>query len=843
MASGDPTDQRVQLFISYNRADADWVKGTLEEALRSSGVTFRTRDDIEPGVPVLKALEREVKAANWVVIVVTPAYLVDDSDDFVVLLGQAFGKETGTWPVLPLLHGVDDQPLPLLLGMLQPLRATTTEEAEDAFARLAKAAGRPLAQPSPPPAAPYPGMRAYGEQEAATFRGRTAITDDLVRRLRVERLICLIGPSGSGKSSLINAGLIPSLKSSKAFGPGTWTVRFVRPGDGPAALALPGPGNDERRLLIVDQFEETFAAEAASSSDFQKALLLAFDAPSTWVVVAVRADFFAELMSAPIWARIAGHQFPLAPLNDDELAAAIVEPAEASGVYVEPALVERIVADAAGEPGILPFLQETMLLLWDHLERRFLPLRAYETLVLPRSAYTAIGGEEVTGLHAAIALHAEAVWTDLPADQCDVARRTFVRLVQFGEGRPDTRRRQAVEQLRGREDPTAYDAVLMTLAGDTERLLTLSGSETGERFVDLAHESMISAWPRFRGWIKDYRKAEEIRREIESFEKRWRETRDGSYLYEGAQLRDAGEWKKNYPTDADPEVDRFLAASGRRARRRWLAKVVLASLVTALAFAGVGAGAVWARGLALNLSARGESVRLPDVQARLGSGPSPDLRTYRGPDVVVRVAAVSIDRFEVTNRQYRLCIDAGACTPPQAPAGSARYDDEDQQLPVVWVTAAQAHRFCTWLGRRLPTETEWERAARGAEGRPWPWGDAPPTTARANVGIESANYTSPGRVAVGDPAFTSGQTPEGIAHLLGNVSEWTSTPTDCAAYACDREWDGARPVLSLVTRGLSYKGHLSADQEGPDAHAVLGEFGNPGAFIASEDVGFRCAGG
>jgi formylglycine-generating enzyme required for sulfatase activity len=111
------------------------------------------------------------------------------------------------------------------------------------------------------------------------------------------------------------------------------------------------------------------------------------------------------------------------------------------------------------------------------------------------------------------------------------------------------------------------------------------------------------------------------------------------------------------------------------------------------------------------------------------------------------------------------------------------------------------------------------------------------------VGIESANYTSPGRVAVGDPAFTSGQTPEGIAHLLGNVSEWTSTPTDCAAYACDREWDGARPVLSLVTRGLSYKGHLSADQEGPDAHAVLGEFGNPGAFIASEDVGFRCAGG
>ncbi len=292
----------------------------------------------------------------------------------------------------------------------------------------------------------------------------------------------------------------------------------------------------------------------------------------------------------------------------------------------------------------------------------------------------------------------------------------------------------------------------------------------------------------------------------------------------------------------DPPAAAFLTASGRRARRRRLAAVALACFVVAFALGGAAGAVFQARLLALNLQARGETVHLPGGPVRLGAGPSPDLNDYRGPDTVVQVGAFSIDRFEVTNRQYRLCVEAGACTPPEAPAGYGQYLDEEPQLPVVWVTAAQAARFCAWIGRQLPTETQWERAARGTDGRPWPWGDEAPTRDRANLDIDAVEPAIDHRVEVDDAAFSSGQTPEGIAHLLGNVSEWTRTPTNCDAYACDREWDGAAPVKGLVTRGLSFNGRIERADEGPNAHAVLAEFSARGAFDAAEFLGLRCAG-
>ena len=124
-----------------------------------------------------------------------------------------------------------------------------------------------------------------------------------------------------------------------------------------------------------------------------------------------------------------------------------MRPAEAVGVYVEAALVERLVADAAGEPGVLPLVQETLVLLWEKLERRFLPLRAYEALVLPAPCVrrAAAAPDRAAG---GVARHADAALAELSPEQQAIARRIFLRLVQFGEGRADTRRQRRFAELR-----------------------------------------------------------------------------------------------------------------------------------------------------------------------------------------------------------------------------------------------------------------------------------------------------------------------------------------------------------------------------------------------------------
>src|SRR5207247_1309290 len=131
-------------------------------------------------------------------------------------------------------------------------------------------------------------------------------------------------------------------------------------------------------------------------------------APNVFVVLTVRADFYPNLMGSALWREVRAHRAEVAPLDERGLRQAVVGPAEEAGVFVEAALVERLVADAAGEPGMLPFVQETLVLLWERLERRFLALSAYEALVLPRSAYRGLGGDSgSTGLQVAMARRAD----------------------------------------------------------------------------------------------------------------------------------------------------------------------------------------------------------------------------------------------------------------------------------------------------------------------------------------------------------------------------------------------------------------------------------------------------
>jgi hypothetical protein len=223
---------------------------------------------------------------------------------------------------------------------------------------------------------PYPGMRPYNADDAGGFHGRDTEIAELIGRLRAgEREIFVIGPSGSGKSSLVTAGILPRLARG-VTGLGMFVVRELRPGEQPAARlgqALEIPAGEGLAvanrvaallahrapsvslLLVVDQLEELFTlANASERARFLDALQALRVERRCAVVYMLRADFFGALMESPLWAERRGQlsRVEVSPLRDEALREAIALPARAVGVTVEPELIERLVADAASEPGI-----------------------------------------------------------------------------------------------------------------------------------------------------------------------------------------------------------------------------------------------------------------------------------------------------------------------------------------------------------------------------------------------------------------------------------------------------------------------------------------------------------
>ena len=225
------------LFISHDEADRAWVEGYLLEALERAGVRHHREAAFALGVPRIVEFENAVKDSQRILLVLSPAYFANDTAQFVDLLAQTFGLETSTWPVIPLV--LEPAPLPTRLSMLTRLEATTPEDREEALRKLCALFQRPLPAPTARPPCPYPGMRPFGlgsdGQPTYPFFGRDRETDRLLQALRKNRFLTVIGSSGSGKSSLVLAGLVPRLRASGLFGPGGWRVIVMRPTDEPFA--------------------------------------------------------------------------------------------------------------------------------------------------------------------------------------------------------------------------------------------------------------------------------------------------------------------------------------------------------------------------------------------------------------------------------------------------------------------------------------------------------------------------------------------------------------------------------------------------------------------------------
>jgi hypothetical protein len=297
---------------------------------------------------------------------------------------------------------------------------------------------------------------------------------------------------------------------------------------------LTSSGGARRLLLVIDQFEETFTLAArAAQKEFIATLKSLRAAGNCAVLVTMRADFYPELMSSDVWPVDAAERLEIAPLRGAALRRAIEQPARDREVYLEAGLVDRLVADAADEPGVLPLLQETMVLLWSGMHRHLITVDDYRQL----------GEEGRSGLAVAIANRADAALAGLHSEeQRAVARRIFLRLVQFGEGRPDTRRQQPVDRLHAAgDDPRVFDSVLRQFVD--QRLLTLSGEQRGpQRRVDIAHEALIKGWPTLARWIAERRRAELTRRRIEEQTAEWLRLGRGGGWLDAVELTEVEQW-------------------------------------------------------------------------------------------------------------------------------------------------------------------------------------------------------------------------------------------------------------------------------------------------------------
>ncbi|MDQ0764789.1 nSTAND1 domain-containing NTPase [Streptomyces canus] len=464
--------------------------------------------------------------------------------------------------------------------------------------------------------APYRGLARFETGDSDLFFGREQLTADLVDLLRRRRFAAVFGPSGSGKSSLLRAGLIPVLRRAQEPGPRPAAIRILTPGERPARShaplltpAIPRDGDAAAdTFVIVDQFEEVFTLchDAAERARFIDLLLTARRPESRLrVLLAVRGDFYG---------RCAEHRELADALRDanlltgamsrTELRDAVVRPATAAGLTVERALTTRLVEEVADAPGGLPLLSHALLETW----RR----RRGKTLT--------VAGYEAAGcLDGAIAKTAEEIYGRFTEDQAAAARRVLLRMVAPGDGTPDTRRPVEREEL----GDTAQ--VVEALAG--ARLLTLDGDT-----VEIAHEALLTAWPRLRGWIEEDRERLRVHRNLTEAAHAWQELgREEGALYRGSRLAATQEHFGGTPREDLTDLEHaYLDASrdhehkGRR-RSRLVLTAVTAALCLALVAAGLAVGqwqsAVTAQHLAQSRQLAGQSGALldsdPDLAALL----------------------------------------------------------------------------------------------------------------------------------------------------------------------------------------------------------------------------------
>ena len=531
------------IFVSAAEEDLDWVDHYLLPELNLPDARKITHADFDPGKPRIEEFERAVTESRFTLIVVSPAYFADRWAEHARNISTYLAVEdNNNRRIIPIL--LKTVKTPLTIAHLVPVDCTDTNRWPEEVKNLRRALGRPKPPMPKPIVCPYPGMRPFESQDSPFFFGRGTEIQYIIQFVVHSSFLLVVGPSGSGKSSLISAGVLPRLRNQSTTG--GWRSKEFRPGSQPAAVTaqLHDLANEEtsattqmsapRTLVFIDQFEEIFTqASATEQTEFIGAMGALRNRPNHVVIITMRADFFADLMQSELWPVNPEQRLEVTQLQSANLREAICKPAAAVDVYLEDALVERLLIEAEGQPGILPLLQETLRLLWQFKQQRYITLQSYERL----------GQDGRTGLQQAITTKANATMGELKSESRRlIAQRIFVRLVQFVEGRPPVRRPQTVAQLMSAGDnEDDFEFTLQHLVHN--HLLTIRGSESNEsRIVDMSHERLIDAWPTLQNWLGQWQDVEKTRRWLERKTDEWTAYDESGGLLDDVELRDAEKW-------------------------------------------------------------------------------------------------------------------------------------------------------------------------------------------------------------------------------------------------------------------------------------------------------------
>ncbi|MBG7605788.1 MAG: protein kinase, partial [Actinobacteria bacterium] len=465
---------------------------------------------------------------------------------------------------------------------------------------------------------PFKGLRAFGETDARDFYGREALIDDLIKHVAANRLTAVVGPSGSGKSSLVRAGLLPAVRRGALGIDGDVLITEMFPGSFPfeeleAALlriAVKGqegllsdltsddrgllrvskqilPNDDSELLVVIDQFEELFSltTDERTRRQFLACLVTAVSdgRGRIRVVVTMRADYFDRPLADPEFGSLLGPALiPVAMPTREELSVSIAKPAAAAGLELEDGLVPRIVGDVVGQPGALPLLQYSLTELVGQRDRERLTIDGYE---------------RTGGVSGALTARAEEIYQGFAGPARDVAREVFLRLVAVDEDADDTRRRVRRSELDALGlNESALNNVLDEYG--SFRLLSFDRDPvTRGPTIEVAHEALIREWPRYREWVDERREDLLLERRLEVASTEWDSNdRDPSFLFTGGRLEQYELWSESIDTRLT-ETERVFLDDGRdaedesraatRSRRRRVLGVVSALAVVAALFAVV----------------------------------------------------------------------------------------------------------------------------------------------------------------------------------------------------------------------------------------------------------------
>lgn len=795
---------RYDVFLSHSAEDgaAAGAVRALAGRLREAGLRAWDARAIVPGTPVMEATEAALEQSETIAVLVGASGIGPwQNEEWRVSLDRSL-RSRDDLRVIPVLLPGAALPLPsALLARRSPVDFSHGLDDEGAFAQLVagvrgEAPAGPATTGLPDEPAPYPGLLAFSTAQARFFYGRGDDCAALRARVEGSPLVAVIGPSGSGKSSLVLAGLLPGL-------PPTWRAVTLVPGARPlralanqvamlAAQGSAGGGEAQRGLLArADELEARMAADAGGLARALSTQLAALPTVATLLIVvdqveelftqvvgppaevaAQQRQFIANLKDAARslggrvrivmtlrsdfvdhWLRLRDiatepevSQVLLRPMSIEALREAIVMPARAIGLLFEKGLVGRLIEEMEGQPAALPLLQFTLAELWRRRRGFWLTHEAYE---------------ELGGLSGAIDRRAHAIFSALsPADQ-RLARTLFLRMVAMAEQVTYTRRRvrRSELQLIGAASGDVERLIAMLSRGDVRLIAAESDS------VELAHEALISHWGELHGWLEANRGDLLILRRITDAAGEWEaKGRDRSYLFGGARLAEAAAAASRAPLELNRAEQAFLAAGARaEAGDRRLRRAALALATLALA------ALVWAM-----LAEVGPFARTIEWTAAPGLEVGEVVRIARGPEGTVYASVGFLERGETAIARWDAAQGRWALTTiVQAYAFVADLEAHPQEAGLLYAAMSDQGLY-----RSRDGGASWEQVQT-----PVGWVDS--VALHAGQIFFSTHQGRPGTYVSDD---------EGLS--------WRPVPGAPPVGAITLDWVGDRLVVGLQAQGL-----------------------------------------